>query len=148
MANNLSLSELMSKPFVGELTEGEHSGILTAWTLVTNATDPSKEYIRMTFNVNNAEGHQEYVRNLFVRDMSIALSHIRRQLNRANEVIDPRAFLNGLRDNKTELKLWITYPIVTARSGAKRVQNLYFQPPITADETAVIGEMETPEITA
>lgn len=144
MANNLSLSELMSKPFVGELTEGEHSGILTSWTLVTNQ-DASKEYIRMTFNVNNAEGHQEYTRNLFVRDMSIALSHIRRQLNRANEVVDPRAFLNGLRDNKTELKLWISYPVVSGRNGAKRVQNLYFQPPITADEATVIGEMETPE---
>ena len=148
MSQNLSLSELMSKPFVGELTEGEHNGVLTAWTLVTNPTDTSKEYIRMTFNVNNGEGHQEYTRNLFVRDMSIALSHLRRQLNRANEVIDPRAFLNGLRDNKTELKLWVTYPIVPARNGAKRVQNLYFQPPITADEATVIGEMETPEITA
>lgn len=144
MANSLSLSELMSKPFVGELTDGEHEGILLSWNLVTNA-DPTKEYIRMTFNVGNASAHQEYTRNLFVRDMSIALSHIRRQLNRANEVIDPKSFLDGLRDNKTPLKLWVTYPVVTGRNGAKRVQNLYFQPPITADEPAVSGEMETPE---
>ena len=145
MANNtISLSELMSKPFVGELTEGEHNAILLSWNLVTNA-DPTKEYIRMTFNVNNGDGHQEYTRNLFVRDISIALSHIRRQLNRANEVIDPRTFLNGLRDGKTALKIWVTYPIVSGRNGAKRVQNLYFQPPITADETPVLGEMEVPE---
>lgn len=144
MANNLSLTELMSKPFVGELTDGEHDAVMLSWNLVTNA-DPTKEYIRMTFNVNNANGHQEFTRNLFVRDMSIALSHIRRQLNRANEVIDPKTFLDGLRDNKTELKIWVTYPIVTSRNGAKRVQNLYFQPPIVADEQTVPDEMETPE---
>lgn len=144
MANNLSLTELMSKPFVGELTDGEHDAVMLSWNLVTNA-DPTKEYIRMTFDVNNANGHQEFTRNLFVRDMSIALSHIRRQLNRANEVIDPKTFLNELHDNKTALKIWVTYPIVTSRNGAKRVQNLYFQPPIVADEQTVPDEMETPE---
>lgn len=145
MATN-SLSELMSKPFVGELTEGKHSAILLNWTLVANP-DPEKEYIRMIFSVDNGNtAHQEYTRNLFLRDVSIALSHMRRQLGKANETIDPKTFLDSLKAERTPLDLWISYPIVSTRTGAKRVQNIYFQPPITANDGIAAGDMETPEL--
>ena len=91
-------------------------------------------YILITFMIDNK---REYKRNFFLRDMSILLSHTRRQLGRANEDIVPGVYLKELIDNQTELDIWFEYPTVATRTGPKRVQNIAWLPPVTteADDT-------------
>ena len=135
------LKDLMTKEFTGELTEGEHNAILTGWQYVANKSNPEKDYIKCTFSVDNNGVQQVYNRNQFERDVSIMLSHLRRQLGRSNETIKPKEFFEDLIKNKTPIKIWIEYPIVSAAKGMKRVQNLHFLPPTEAPaETATTDE--------
>lgn len=139
------LSELMNRTFTAELTEGEHNATLTNWEYKPHATDHSKDYIVMTFSAENCGKTQDFVRNMFERDISIMISHLRRQLNRANEDINPTTFFDELKTAKTPIKFWIAYPIVATKTGPQRRQNIYFLAPtsITSDE-AIAGDMELP----
>ena len=139
----MALSELINKVFTAELTEGEHTAILKSWELKPNA-DPTKEYLRMTFIVENCDVNQEFIRNMFERDVSIAVSHMRRQLNRSNESIVPTAFFNELITSAPTLKMWVQYPVVSTKNGAQRRQNVYFQPPLSNVEAASSADMELP----
>ena len=139
----MSLSTLMTKVFTAELTEGEHKANIVSWELKPNA-DPTKEYIRMTFNVENAGKTQEFTRNMFERDVSIAVSHIRRQLDRSNESLIPTDFFNEIIADKIGLIMWVQYPVVSTKNGAQRRQNVYFQPPLSNVEAASSADMELP----
>ena len=138
------LKDLMSKEFNGELTEGEHNATLTSWQYVANKNNPEKDYIKCTFNVDNNGVQQVYNRNLFERDVSIMLSHLRRQLGRSNETIKPKDFFEGLIKNKTEFKIWIEYPIVSAAKGMRRVQNLHFLPATEAPAITTANDENSP----
>ena len=139
----MALSELMNKVFTAEITEGEHKATIKAWEFKPN-TDPTKEYIKMTFTVENCGKTQEFVRNMFERDISLAVSHIRRQLDRSNESIVPTAFFDELIASSTEIKMWIQYPVVPTKNGAQRRQNIYFLPPLSSVEAASSADMEMP----
>lgn len=138
------LKDLMSKEFNGELTEGEHNATLTGWQYVANKNDPAKDYIKFTFSVDNNGIQQTYNRNQFERDVSIMLSHLRRQLGRSNETIKPKDFFEGLIKNKTEFKIWIEYPIVSAAKGMRRVQNLHFLPAAEAPAITTANDEDSP----
>ena len=129
-----NLRDLMNNTFAGEIAEGKHTAILTNFQYVENESNPDNSYILITFLI---DGKRDYKRNFFLRDMSILLSHTRRQLGRANEDIVPGVYLKELIDNQTELDIWFEYPTVATRTGPKRVQNIAWLPPITteADET-------------
>lgn len=122
------LKDLMSKEFVGELTEGEHNATMTAWQYTANKDDPEKDYIKCTFSVDNNGVQQIYTRNQFERDISIMLSQLRRQLGRSSETINPKTFFEELIKNKTPIKIYIAYNNVTTKRGLRRVQDLHFQP--------------------
>ena len=137
----MALKDLMNSKFQGELTEGEHTMTLISWTYMAHETDSTKDYLALTFK--HAEG--EYKRNFFERDLTIALSHIRRQLNRSNETIIPTEFLTNLIKDQTPLKTWITYPNVTTTNGLRRVQNLHFLEPYGKMDTETAEpDMEVP----
>ena len=129
-----SLKDLMNNTFAGEIAEGRHTAIVKNFQYVENESNPDNSYILITFLIDNK---REYKRNFFLRDMSILLSHTRRQLGRANEDIVPGVYLKELIDNQTELDIWFEYPTVATRTGPKRVQNIAWLPPVTAeaDET-------------
>ena len=129
-----SLRDLMNNTFAGEIAEGKHTAIVKNFQYVENESNPDNSYILITFLIDNK---REYKRNFFLRDMSILLSHTRRQLGRANEDIVPGVYLQELIDNQTELDIWFEYPTVATRTGPKRVQNIAWLPPVTteADET-------------
>ena len=118
------LKDLMNKTFNAEITEGQHKAVLTAFEYKQHPSNESYDYIAMVFVI---DGKREFKRNMFERDISIMLSQTRRQLNRASEDINPNEYLKGLINNKTELEIWITYPIVPTRNGARRVQNIAWQ---------------------
>ena len=129
-----NLRDLMNNTFVGEIAEGKHTAVVKNFQYVENESNPDNSYILITFLI---DGKRDYKRNFFLRDMSILLSHTRRQLGRANEDIVPGVYLQELIDNQTELDIWFEYPTVATRTGPKRVQNIAWLPPITAeaDET-------------
>lgn len=136
------LNDLMSKKFYAELSEGEHTSTLKNWQYCSNSTDPSKDYIKMTFEVTNHNVKQPFTRNFFERDVSIMLSHLRRQLERTTEAIDPKEFFDGLVKNETEFKLWIAYPIVPTQRGLEKKQNVNFLPPLVKVEPEVDDSTE------
>ena len=129
-----NLRDLMNNTFAGEIAEGKHTAIVKNFQYVENESNPDNSYILITFLIDNK---REYKRNFFLRDMSILLSHTRRQLGRANEDIVPGVYPKELIDNQTELDIWFEYPTVATRTGPKRVQNIAWLPPISAeaDET-------------
>lgn len=129
-----NLRDLMNNTFAGEIAEGKHTAVVKNFQYVENESNPDNSYILITFLIDNK---REYKRNFFLRDMSILLSHTRRQLGRANEDIVPGVYLQELIDNQTELDIWFEYPTVATRTGPKRVQNIAWLPPVTteADDT-------------
>ena len=129
-----NLRDLMNNTFAGEIAEGKHTAVVKNFQYVENESNPDNSYILITFLI---DGKRDYKRNFFLRDMSILLSHTRRQLGRANEDIVPGVYLKELIDNQTELDIWFEYPTVATRTGPKRVQNIAWLPPVTAeaDET-------------
>ena len=129
-----NLRDLMNNTFAGEIAEGKHTAVVKNFQYVENESNPDNSYILITFLIDNK---REYKRNFFLRDMSILLSHTRRQLGRANEDIVPGMYLKELIDNQTELDIWFEYPTVATRTGPKRVQNIAWLPPVSAeaDET-------------
>ena len=129
-----NLRDLMNNTFAGEIAEGKHTAVVKNFQYVENESNPDNSYILITFLIDNK---REYKRNFFLRDMSILLSHPRRQLGRANEDIVPGVYLKELIDNQTELDIWFEYPTVATRTGPKRVQNIAWLPPVSAeaDET-------------
>ena len=134
------LKDLMNKTFTAEITEGQHKAVLTAFEYKKHPSNEAYDYIAMVFII---DGKREFKRNMFERDISIMLSQTRRQLNRAAEDINPIEYLKDLIDNKTELDIWITYPIVPTRNGARRVQNIAWQNISTSDSAD--EEEEIPE---
>ena len=125
-----NLRELMNNTFAGEIAEGKHTAVVKNFQYVENESNPDNSYILITFLI---DGKRDYKRNFFLRDMSILLSHTRRQLGRANEDIVPGVYLKELIDNQTELDIWFEYPTVATRTGPKRVQNIAWLPPVTAE---------------
>ena len=121
-----NLRDLMNKTFAGEIAEGKHTVTFQNFKYVENENNPDNSYIAILFNV---DGKREYKRNFFLRDMSILLSHTRRQLGRENEDIVPGVYLQELIDTQTELNIWFSYPVVATKSGPRRVQNISWMPP-------------------
>lgn len=124
------LKELMNRKFYAELSEGEHEATLKSWEFVENATDHTKDYLKLAFSVNNHGENQPFTRNFFERDVSIMLSHLRRQLERTTEAIEPTKFFDALIAKKETFKLWIAYPVVPTARGLERKQNVNFLPPL------------------
>lgn len=118
------LNDLMNRTFTGEIEEGQHKAMLTKFEYKQHPTNTAYDYLAMTFVV---DGKREFKRNMFERDISIMLSQTRRQLNRANEDINPTDYLADLVDKKIPLDIWLTYPIVATRNGPRRVQNIAWQ---------------------
>ena len=125
-----SLRDLMNNTFAGEIAEGKHTAVVKNFQYVENESNPDNSYILITFLIDNK---REYKRNFFLRDMSILLSHTRRQLGRANEDMVPGVYLKELIDNQTELDIWFEYPTVATRTGPRRGQNSAWLPPVAAE---------------
>lgn len=121
-----NLRDLMNSTFAGEIAEGKHTVTFKDFRYVENENNPDNSCITIFFNV---DGKREYKRNFFLRDMSILLSHTRRQLGRENEDIVPGVYLKDLIDKQTELNIWFSYPVVATKNGPRRVQNISWMPP-------------------
>ena len=139
----MALKDFMNKQFLPEISEGEHKATIKSFQFVENKEDSSKDYLRIIFNIENCGNIQEYGRNMFERDMSVMLSHTRRQLHRENEVLQPLDYLKELIAQQTPLSVWVEYRVITSQNKLKRVQNLYFQQPLNNTDNAE-DDSETP----
>ena len=123
------LRDLMNRPFQAELVEGHHRITLHAWEYVADRNgNAANDYLTFTFKHEHGESRN----NFFEKDMSIFLSHIRRQLDRQQETIDPRLFLKELIDNKTEFDCWVVFRTIPDKmdlTKTRRVRNLLFIEP-------------------
>ena len=132
------LNELMNSAFQKELSAGKHTIVLKKWTYKPES-DPKNDYICLEMLV---DGDLHYKRNMFERDVSIFLSHTRRQLNQQDQNIEPKAYLNELVTNQIALDMWVAYPSVPTKNGVRRVQNVYWmEPSAETAESADDAEM-------
>lgn len=123
------LRELMNRPFQAEMVEGHHRVSLVNWEYTADKQgNAANDYITLTLK----HAHGESRNNFFEKDMSIFLSHVRRQLDRQQETIDPRAFLNELKTNQTEFDCWVVFRTIPDKNDltkSRRVRNLLFIAP-------------------
>lgn len=88
------------------------------------------------------DGDLHYKRNMFERDVSIFLSHTRRQLNMQDQNINPKDYLDNLVKTQNKLDMWVAYPKVPTKNGIRRVQNIYWtEPSAETAESADDAEM-------
>ena len=130
------LRDLMNRPFQAEMVEGHHRITLHAWEYVADRNgNAANDYLTITFKHEHGESRN----NLFEKDMSIFLSHVRRQLGRQLETIDPRLFLKDLIDNKTEFDCWVVFRTIPDKNDltkSRRVRNLLFIEPLPENTSA------------
>ena len=137
------LRDLMNRPFQAEMVEGHHRVSILAWDYNADRNgNASNDYLTITFKHEHGESRN----NLFEKDMSIFLSHVRRQLGRQLETIDPRLFLKDLIDNQTEFDCWIVFRTIVDKNDLtkmRRVRNLLFiepAPDATPNATSNVTE--------
>ena len=133
------LNELMNSTFQKELSEGKHTVVLKAWTYKPES-DPKNDYICLEMLV---DGDLHYKRNMFERDVSIFLSHTRRQLNMQDQSINPKTYLDDLVKSQNKLDMWVAYPKVPTKNGVRRVQNVYWTEP-SAETAESADDAELP----
>jgi len=121
----MALRDLLKTEFKGELKAGKHSTTLISWALKANESNPDNDYIVVELATENGP----YKRNLFEKDLTFFLAHVRRQLGRSHENVQPVAFLNHLRDTRTPFDMWVSYPTVPTARGMERRQNINFMEP-------------------
>ena len=123
------LRDLMNRPFQAEMVEGHHRVSILAWEYNADRNgNAANDYLTITFKHEHGESRN----NLFEKDMSIFLSHVRRQLGRQLETIDPRLFLKEHIDNKTEFDCWVVFRNIVDKNDLtkmRRVRNLLFIEP-------------------
>ena len=140
------LRDLMNRPFQAEMVEGHHRVSILAWEYNADRNgNAANDYLTITFKHEHGESRN----NLFEKDMSIFLSHVRRQLGRQLETIDPRLFLKELIDNKTEFDCWVVFRTIADKNDLtkmRRVRNLLFiepAPNATPDTTSNATEEDS-----
>ena len=140
------LRDLMNRPFQAEMVEGHHRVSILAWEYNADRNNnAANDYLTLTFKHEHGESRN----NFFEKDMSIFLSHVRRQLGRQLETIDPRPFLKELIDSKTEFDCWVVFRTIPDKNDLtkmRRVRNLLFiepAPDATPDATSNATEEDS-----
>ena len=140
------LRDLMNRPFQAEMVEGHHRVSILAWEYNADRNgNAANDYLTITFKHEHGESRN----NLFEKDMSIFLSHVRRQLGRQLETIDPRLFLKELIDNATEFDCWVVFRTIVDKNDLtkmRRVRNLLFiepAPDATPNATSNVTEEDS-----
>lgn len=125
------LMEMYNSTFQPALSEGKYKVKMCAHEYVEHT---SADYIKFTFEV--VEGDQvgrKLTENRFEKGFGVMVSHLRQQLGREDEAIQPIAFFNELIENGTEFDIWVTKTVVNGRQRT----NFNFLEPIKEEAPAV-----------
>lgn len=129
------LMEMYHSTFQPALSEGVYKVKMLAHEYVTNA---SADYIKFTFEITKGEQKgRKLTENRFEKGFGVMVSHLRQQLNREDEAVQPIEFFNELIENETEFTIWVTKTVVNGRQRT----NFNFLEPIK-EETPNINVVE------
>lgn len=130
------LYEMYTKgKFEPALKEGTYQTVLKSHEYVAE-----HDYIRLNFEVIEGENKGRILNeNRFVKGFPIMISHLRQQLKREDETIEPIPFLNELVTNKTPITIWVTKVLV---NGSQKT-NLNFIAPIIQETVVPTVEEST-----
>lgn len=137
--NTTKLMEMYNSTFQPALSEGVYEVKMLSHEYVANERAP---YIKFTFEVlnsaNSADKGRKLTENRFEKGFGVMVSHLRQQLGRENEAIQPIEFFNELIANQTPFKIWVVKRMV---NGYPRT-NFNFLEPIaeTTPNTDVVED--------
>lgn len=101
--NTTKLMEMYNSTFQPALAEGQYEVKMLKHEYVANDKAP---YIKFQFEVLD-DTHRVLTENRFEKGFGVMVSHLRQQLGRENEAIQPQEFFNELITNQTPIKLWV-----------------------------------------
>jgi hypothetical protein len=128
--------EMYKSTFQPALEEGVYNVKMLSHEYVNNEKAP---YIRFQFEV--VETGRKLTENRFEKGFGVMVSHLRQQLGRENEAIQPQEFFDELINKNTVFKIWVVKRVV---NGAPKT-NFNFLKPIenATPNTAVVAD-DTP----
>lgn len=119
--NTSKLKDMLSATFQPALKEGVYPVKLLKYDLVENEKG---DYVKFTFEVLD-DTHRQLTENRFEKGFGVMVSHLRQQLGREDEAIQPNIFFNELIEKKTQFNIWITKAEV---NGAQRTNFNFIKP--------------------
>ena len=133
--NTTKLMEMYKGTFQPALAEGIYKVKLLSHEYVENTNDSTKDYIKVDMEVvEGASKGRKINENRFTAGFPVMISHLRQQLNREDEAVEPIKFFNELIENETPFDIWVVKRVV---KGSPKT-NIHFLEPI---------KEETPNIT-
>ena len=121
--NTSKLLEMYNSTFQPALEEGEVKVKLLSHEYVQHQRG---DYIKFVFEVvEGANKGRKLTENRFEKGFGVMVSHLRQQLGRENEAIQPQRFFNELITNKTEFNIWVVKRMV---NGAPRTNFNFIEP--------------------
>lgn len=99
--------------FQPALQVGKYKAIMKEHEYVAHE---SADYIKFTYEIT--EGDQkgrELTDNRFEKGFGVMVSHLRQQLGRETEAVQPMAFFNELIEKKTPIDIWVTKAVINGR---------------------------------
>ena len=139
--NTNKLMDMYNSTFQPALAEGTYEVKMLSHEYVANDKAP---YIKFTFEVLN--NGRKLTENRFEKGFGVMVSHLRQQLGRENEAIEPKKFFDELIEKKTQFKIWVVKRDV---NGIQRTNFNFLEPPkAEAPNTVVVEDsVETPNTT-
>jgi hypothetical protein len=124
--NTTKLMEMYNSTFQPALSEGVYEVKMLSHEYVANEKAP---YIKFTFEVlnseNPADAGRKLTENRFEKGFGVMVSHLRQQLGRENEAVQPQEFFNELIANATPFKIWVVKRVV---NGTPRTNFNFLEP--------------------
>ena len=109
--NTTKLMEMYNSTFQPALAEGVYEVKMLSHEYVANENGASKKpYIKFTFEDLNSG--RKLTENRFDSGFGVLVSHLRQQLGRENEAVQPIEFFNELIANATPFKIWVVKRMV------------------------------------
>ena len=140
--NTNKLMEMYNSTFQPALAEGVYDVKMLSHEYVSNENGVSKKpYIKFIFEVISGEATgRKLNENRFDTGFGVLVSHLRQQLGRENEAVQPQEFFNELITNETPIKIWVVKRMV---NGYPKT-NLNFLEPIKeeAPNTNIVEDAE------
>lgn len=121
--NTNKLMEMYNSTFQPALAEGTYEVKMLSHEYVANEKAP---YIKFTFEVVSGDSAgRKLTENRFEKGFGVMVSHLRQQLGREDEAIQPQTFFNELIENGTVFNIWVVKRMV---NGSPRTNFNFLEP--------------------
>lgn len=131
--NTNKLMEMYNSTFQPALAEGVYTVKMLSHEYVENEKNA---YIKFQFEVLGTG--RKLTENRFEKGFGVMVSHLRQQLGRENEAIQPKEFFNELITNETPFNIWVIKRVV---NGSPRTNFNFLEPiPEATPNTEVVED--------